>query len=100
MIPALRDAKHDESLGSAAFRVYLHLIEELSPVDFREKKIAVIASELRMPERTIKYAVAALIRRGYVEAGTRVVGSAQSYRLVYSRTPVIGQDVAPSRART
>jgi predicted DNA-binding transcriptional regulator len=84
VIPRLSDARHDPELRDSALRVYLCFIFDLSPVEWREKKVSVIALDTRLSERTVEGAIAQLIRRGYIEAGTRVPGSPQTYRLVWS----------------
>lgn len=85
MIPRLEDAARDPTLRDSALRVYLTLVYDLSPVEWRPMKRLALARQLDFSERTIDDAIASLIERGYLEAGTRVPGSPQSYRLVYSR---------------
>lgn len=85
MIPRLHDAARDASLRDSALRVYLTLLFDLSPTEYRPVKQLALASQLHVSLRTIEDAMAQLIRRAYLEAGTRVPGSPQSYRLVYSR---------------
>jgi DNA-binding MarR family transcriptional regulator len=89
MIPRLRDAPLDQKLSPSAMRVYLAFVTDdelqLSPVEWTARKQEAIALRLRLSLRTVESAVASLIRLGYIEAGTRLPGSSQRYRLVYSR---------------
>jgi predicted transcriptional regulator len=85
MIPRLHDAARDRDLRDSALRVYLTLIYDLSPVEWRPVKHLALAKHLEISESTIERAIASLLQRGYLEAGTRTPGSPQHYRLVYSR---------------
>ena len=84
MIPRLADAKDDPALKDSALRVYLHLVYDLSPVEWREMKNVALARRLNLSERTVEYAMSTLIHRGYIEAEKRMPGSPQTYRLIWS----------------
>lgn len=91
MIPRLAAAHADLNLHESALRVYLALVFDedfrLSPGEFRSAKHAALAKRLKMGERTLDRAMADLIRWGYIQAGKRVPGSPQRYKLVYDDCP-------------
>jgi hypothetical protein len=89
VFPALYDAAEDVELRDSALRVlYFLAYKRLSPVEWRPVKRLALSRDLHISERTIDDALSSLIQRGYLEAGKRVPGSPQTYRLVFSRTKV------------
>jgi predicted transcriptional regulator len=89
MIPAYRDAKIDKALrGDISLVVYLHLLDELNPVEFREVKRVALAVRLDVSERAVQRALKKLVRQGYLKRGRVKPGEPQRYRLVYSRHPL------------
>lgn len=88
MIPAFNDAKDDHELRGSPLTVYLHLLDELSPVQWRQLKQVALASRLGYSERTIRDALDVLAARGYLERDEDTpahAGTSRRFRLVYSR---------------
>lgn len=89
MYPSLYDAADDAELRDSALRVLYYLAyKQLDPVEWRAVKHLALATHLKLSVATIDRAIASLIQRGYLEAGTRTPGSPQVYRLIFSRTKV------------
>jgi DNA-binding IclR family transcriptional regulator len=89
MIPAFADAKDDRELRGSPLTVYLHLLDELSPVQWREVKQVALCHRLGYSERTIRDALDLLAERNYLERDADTpanAGTARRFRLVYSRT--------------
>lgn len=87
-IPAMDDAKNDKALrGDMSLVVYLHLLDMLDPVEFREVKQLALAARLEISERTIWGAIEKLVEHGYLRRGKVHPGEPRRYRLVYSRMP-------------
>ncbi len=88
MIPAYHDAKDDKALrGDLSIVVYLHLLDLLDPVEFREVKQISLAAKLECSERTIWAAIEKLVENGYLKRGKVHPGEPRRFRLVYSRMP-------------
>lgn len=88
MIPAYRDAKIDKALrGGISLLVYLHLLEELDPTEYREVKRVALAAKLEVSEKGVQRALKKLVRGNYLRRARRKAGEPQRYRLVYSRMP-------------
>lgn len=87
MIPAYQIAVYDQSLRGAPIIVYLHLLNELDPIAWREVKHLALAARLDYHEDTISDALDTLTGQGYVERQPRTPGAPRLYRLVYSRMP-------------
>lgn len=88
MIPAYADAKDDRALRGSPLTVYLHLLDELSPVHWREVKQVALVPRLGYSERTIRDALDVLTTRGYLERDEETpahAGASRRFRLVYSR---------------
>jgi DNA-binding IclR family transcriptional regulator len=88
MIPAFDDAKHDRELRGSPLSIYLHLLDELSPVQWREVKQLALCALLGYSESTAHRALELLTSRGYLERDESAAvkaGAATRYRLVYSR---------------
>lgn len=89
MFPSLYDAADDMELRDSALRVLYYLAyKQLSPVEWRAVKHYALATHLNLSLRTVDGAIASLIERGYLEAGSRTPGSPRLYRLVFSRSKV------------
>lgn len=87
-IPAFQDAKADKALrGDISLVVYLHLLDELDPMEFREVKRVALATRLDVSERAVQRALKKLASRGYLRRGRSKPGEPRTYRLVYSRMP-------------
>ena len=87
MIPALEAAKDDQALRGSPIIVYLHLLYELDPVQWREVKHLALAARLEMHENTVSQALHLLTTRGWLERQHLTPGSPRRYRLVYSKMP-------------
>jgi hypothetical protein len=85
LVPRFEQARDDPELKNSTLRVYLHLVYDLSPVEWRNIKLLALAKKLHVSERTIDSAMSALIRGGYIETRKRTPGSPQAYRLIWSR---------------
>jgi hypothetical protein len=94
MIPAYRDAKVDKSLrGDISLVVYLHMLDQLDPVEFREVKRAALAALLEVSENAIRRAFKKLVHRGYLRRGRSRPGEPTKYRLVWSKTPLVHDEM-------
>lgn len=90
MIPAYHDAKTDKALrGDISLVVYLHLLDALDPLEFREVKLVALATKLEVSENAVRRALRKLVRNGYLKRGRVKPGEPQTYRLVYSRHPFV-----------
>jgi DNA-binding GntR family transcriptional regulator len=87
MIPAFQDAKNDRDLRGAPMTVYLHLLDMLHPMEWREVKQLALGSELGVSDRHLRRALDTLTARGYLERQPIQPSSPRLYRLVYSRIP-------------
>lgn len=87
MIPALEAAKDDQALRGSPIIVYLHLLYELDPVQWREVKHLALAARLGMHENTVSQALNILTKRGWLERQALTPGVPRQYRLVYSKMP-------------
>jgi DNA-binding IclR family transcriptional regulator len=87
MIPAFQDAKDDRSLRGSPMTVYLHLLDVLDPMQWREVKQLALCSRLGLGERTVRDALDVLVAGGYVERQPVRPSAPRMYRLVYSRVP-------------
>lgn len=88
MIPAYNDAKIDKALrGDISLVVYLHLLSDLDPMEFREVKRAALAVRLEVSENAVRKALKKLCTRGYLKRGRTRPGEPRTYRLVYSKMP-------------
>ncbi len=87
MIPRLKDASGDLDLQGPPLAVYLRLIYELDPMEFRPVKQWALARSLQFSERTVRRALKKLVARGYVERGEVRPPDIREYRLVYSKLP-------------
>jgi hypothetical protein len=100
MFPAFHTAMDDDALRGAAVHVYLYLSKCLDFVTYREIKLAVVASEAKVKERTAGWALDALVARGYIERGPKAA-RLSTYRLVWSIARETHRDAhgdAPSAA--
>lgn len=87
MIPAFKVASYDQTLRGVPIIVYLHLLHELDPMQWREVKRVALASLLCYHEETISDALNTLTAEGYLERQPWQPGAPRLYRLVYSRMP-------------
>lgn len=87
MIPAYQDAKDDRLLRGNTLVVYLHLLDQLSPVEWIEVKQFALCVRLGISERGMRDALNLLATRGYLERQRVQAGSVRLYRLVYKRMP-------------
>lgn len=85
--PAYQDAKDDRSLRGNPLVVYLHLLDELSPVEWIEVKQFALCVRLGISARGMRYALNLLVSRGYIERKRVRAGAVRLYRLVYNRVP-------------
>jgi hypothetical protein len=86
-LPALRDLVKDAELTGSPTRVYLFLMEELDPVDYRPVKAWAVAQHLGMKEHTVGRALKLLVERGYLSKRWEGEGKAVAiwYRIVHVR---------------
>lgn len=90
IFPAFNDAKNDRELRGSPISVYLYLLDELSPVDWRDLPQLSLCVKLGYSERTVRDALDVLVSHGYLERDEDVAahaGVARRFRLVYSRAP-------------
>lgn len=86
--PAYLEALVDRALTGFPKTLYAHLYHHvLEPVRFKPVKQAALVVEFKVGERTVRRAIATLVRRGYLERGPIDVTEARTYRLVHSRMP-------------
>jgi predicted ArsR family transcriptional regulator len=86
--PAFQDAKLDKALrGDISIVLYLHLLDELDPVEFKEVKRVVLANRLDVSENAVRRALKKLVTRGYLRRARGKPGEPHRYRLVYTRMP-------------
>lgn len=84
-VPALADLPKDASLTGAPTRVYLQLLQELDPIEYRAVKNWALAKGLGMKPQTIGRAIALLVERGYLVAGEWTRSTGRTYRVIYTR---------------
>lgn len=87
MIPAFNDAKDDRSLRGSPMTVYLHLLDVLHPMEWREVKLLALSFRLELSERTLRDALDTLVAGCYLERQPVQPSTPRLYRLVYSRMP-------------
>lgn len=81
----------DRGLRGAPFAVYMHIVLYglLDPVTFSDLKSTPIAREMRMHERTVRWAIRRLVKRGYLEEEERPYRSSPGrFRLVWGGRPL------------
>ncbi len=81
----------DRALRGAPFAVYMHIALHglLDPVAFGDLKSTPIAREMRMHERTVRWAIHRLVKRGYLEEEERPYRSSPGrFRLVWGGRPL------------
>ena len=87
MIPAFNDARNDRALRGSPMTVYLHLLDVLHPVEWREVKQLALCVRLGLGERTIRDALDVLTALGYIERQPLRPSAPRMYRLAYERVP-------------
>jgi predicted transcriptional regulator len=87
VIPRLRDVPYDRQLRGVPTVVYLHLLNELDPVEYRDVKQLALGRRLELSERAVRKALRVLERKRFIERGTSEPGGSHRYRLIYSRMP-------------
>lgn len=86
-IPRQREIPYDLVVRGSPTVVYLHLLNELDPVEFREVKRASLAVRLDLSETAIQQALNLLVARRYLERAPTRPGVTRRYRLVWSMIP-------------
>ena len=87
-VPAFQDAKEDRDLRGSPMTVYLHLLDVLHPMEWRELKQLALCQELKLSESTVIRALNTLAANGYIERETGIVATnrARRWRLIYARS--------------
>jgi hypothetical protein len=86
--PAYLQAIADPDLVGLPLSIYAYLFHYvLDPVQFRPVKQLAIARQFHCDERTVRRAIATLLKHRYLERGAVDVTEARTYRLVHSRMP-------------